>query len=57
MSQKSSVNPRWAFAIAVFSGVLIGTLIKKMAFGLLIGILISLIYVLSATAKKRHDRD
>jgi hypothetical protein len=53
MSEKSKVNPRIAFAIAVFSGVIIGKLIKKFAFGLLIGIVISMIYVLIATGKKK----
>jgi hypothetical protein len=51
--KKSKVNPRIAFAIAVFSGVIVGTLIKKMAFGLLIGILIAMIYVLGAGASRR----
>ena len=53
MSEKSGVNPRVAFAIAVFSGVLIGRLIKRFSLGLLMGVLISLIYVLIAGAKKR----
>ena len=53
MSEKSKVNPRIAFAIAVFSGVIIGKLIKKFAFGLLIGIVISMIYVLIATGNKK----
>lgn len=53
MGEKSKVNPRVAFAIAVFSGVIIGKLIKKFALGLLIGVLISLIYVLMASAKKK----
>jgi len=53
MSEKSKVNPRIAFAIAVFSGVIIGKLIKKFAFRLLIGIVISMIYVLIATGKKK----
>ncbi len=54
----SKVNPRVAFAIAVFSGVIIGKLIKKFAFGLLIGVVISLLYVLIASApKKQSDED
>lgn len=53
MSNTSKMNPRWAFAIAVVVGVIAGKLIKKFSFGLLIGVLASLIYVLIATAKKR----
>ena len=53
MSEPSKVNPRIAFAIAVFGGVLVGRLIKKFAFGMLIGIVLSLLYVLIASAKKK----
>lgn len=56
MSEKSKVNPRIAFAIAVFGGLIVGKLIKKMAFGLLIGILLSLLYVLVASAKKINEQ-
>lgn len=54
MSNSKPVNGRVAFAIAVFSGLIIGKLIKKFAFGMLIGVFLSLIYVLIATAKKRR---
>lgn len=48
----SKVNPRVAFAIAVFAGLLIGKVIKKFSLGLLLGILVSLIYVLVASAPR-----
>lgn len=50
----AKVNPRVAFAIAVFSGLIIGKLIKKFSVGLLAGLLISLIYVLAASAPKKR---
>lgn len=47
------VNPRVAFAIAVFSGLIVGKLIKRFPLGLLVGVLISLIYILIYSAPKR----
>jgi lysylphosphatidylglycerol synthetase-like protein (DUF2156 family) len=53
----AEVDSRKAFAIAVFGGLIIGKLIKKFAFGMLIGILLALLYVLmrSAPGKKQNN--
>lgn len=40
------IDGRKAFAIAVFGGLIIGKLIKKFAVGMLLGVLLSLLYVL-----------
>jgi hypothetical protein len=47
------VNPRVVFAIAVVGGLIVGKLIKRFPLGLLVGVLISLIYVLIISAPKR----
>lgn len=49
MAEPRKVNTNIALAIAIISGVVIGKLIKKFAFGLLIGVFISLLYVLIAS--------
>jgi hypothetical protein len=51
----SRVNPRVAFAIAVFSGLIIGKMIRKFSLGILIGVVIALIYVLIASAPKKRS--
>ena len=51
----SRVNPRVAFAIAVFSGLIIGKMIRRFSLGILIGIVIGLIYVLMASAPKKRS--
>jgi MFS superfamily sulfate permease-like transporter len=40
------VDGRKAFAIAVFGGLIVGKLIKKFALGMLVGVVLSLLYVL-----------
>lgn len=52
MAEKGRTRTEWALIIAIVSGVIIGKLIKKFAFGLLIGIFISLLYVMMAGKKK-----
>lgn len=48
------VSAETALIIAVVSGLILGKLIKKFSFGLLLGVFISLLYVLISTSKKRN---
>lgn len=52
MNNKPKVRPEIALAIAIGAGVVFGLLIKRFKIGLIIGIFISLLYVLIASAKK-----
>lgn len=53
MSEKGRTKTEWALIIAIVSGVIIGKLIKKFAFGLLIGIFISMLYVMIRSGRKK----
>lgn len=53
MNSKPKVRPEIALAVAIGAGVVFGLLIKKFKVGLIIGLFISLLYVLIASAKKR----
>jgi hypothetical protein len=53
MSNQSKVRPEIALAVAIGAAVVFGLLIKKFKIGLIIGIFISLLYVLIASAKKK----
>jgi heme/copper-type cytochrome/quinol oxidase subunit 2 len=50
------VDGRKAFAIAVFGGLIIGKLIKKFAVGLLLGVVLSLLYVLIRYPSAKKNR-
>lgn len=49
------VSGNVAFAIAIIGGLIVGKLIKKFSVGLLIGVVLSLLYVMMATARKKGE--
>lgn len=53
MNQKPKVRTEIALAVAIGAGIVFGLLIKRFKLGLILGIFVSLLYVLMASAKKR----
>jgi len=54
---RGKVSGNVAFAIAIIGGLIIGKLIRKFSIGLLVGVVLSMLYVMMASARRKGEDD
>jgi hypothetical protein len=52
---RGKISGNVALAIAIIGGLIIGKLIRKFSMGLLLGVMLSFVYVLMAGARRKGD--